>query len=167
MFQQLQKQLQLMLQQHLLKVLQHQLKLHQLKVNLLTSNLETSLKRIFWILAFVLAVIGKVYAQEEGDDFFDEDEPPAESDFEYQPPQAPVKGLDDSTIKRENRFTRPPNVQFPPTNQSVGMNSDGSFEFKLVDPPQYKTKKPKLNVPPAVRAKVENNLKAIERNEKE
>jgi hypothetical protein len=119
------------------------------------------LKKFVWILALCLVVTGKVYAQEEGDDFFEEDEPPAESDFDYQPPQVPgANPSENNGAGGSPRFSRPnfPNDSSRPS-QPVGMNSDGSFEFKLVDPPQFKPKRKKWVVPPGVRAKVEQNLK--------
>lgn len=118
------------------------------------------------------------FAQEESDDFFEEDEPPMESDFDYQPPPVTPGGSPEETNRgapvppRENRFGRP---SFNSTNNnnnnssnygggssSFSAPSDGSFEFRLVDPPEYKKKKSRLNVPNSVRGKVDAKLKAVE-----
>lgn len=136
------------------------------------------MKRIFWILALCLAVTFRAFSQEEADDFFDDEEPPSESDFEYQPPpNVPVGNPDDpvSTLPApppgsggpgpRPRFSRPfpsgNNNNFGPS-PSVGMNPDGSFEFKLVDPPAFKEKKSRINVPPAIRSKVDAKVRAAE-----
>lgn len=137
------------------------------------------MKRIFWILFLALAVLGKSFAQEEGDDFFEEEEPPPEAEMDFQPPP-PVNPEEERPDVRQdsrpesinrrgfrentNRFSRP---SLPSFNRngggSYGGSSDGEFEFKLVDPPAYKKKKSRLNIPPNVRDKVNQRIKAAER----